>query len=490
MRNTLAVLTWHLLLGFASLQSGAARRWKDIPLIHDDAALDTGARLYLQQQKVFFTPQHDALDTIPQDRSPTTLAPSRTKTPTVTSMDFPTKSPTVNPTQVPTIAPTVDPYKDNEPPADPEDWYFNYDTSSPHGPGGEVSLVQSASSGLFTAHMQDNHWGQVSRPPNDYWNEFIDDGFGPWRGTLQVHEPSVNRCAMGQLQSPIDVRDNGAVCHETHQIRHLPGDFSVNGDHVRKSIESNKLRLTFERRPCGNTTLDKCSEPDPPHADFPHGWGGFADLLHIDIKVPSEHTLLNERFDAELQYFHIHPGRRRLAALSILVRATASGHNYYFQGAIDAFNEVYNKNAANCRRRLLDRRKRTANETRVLANDFVVPFSDYLTWAKSFIAEKSVKDTAWDPYHEMLLPTIHFYRYEGSLTEPPCGEFVSWWIADSPMIISFDQLDQLKQLLFTNVDQNCQRTGVQFRHSVARPIQTTNHRPVWRCTAKEFGPDP
>jgi carbonic anhydrase len=484
MRNALVAMALQILLVFGSLKCRDARSWKDISRIHDLAALDTGALIYLQQQKVFFASQYDALDTTLQDRSPTTLAPSPNPSRRAT------KLPTVKPIDFPTIAPTVDLYRDSVPPADPEDWYFNYDGSSPYGPGGDVTLVQSVTTGLFDAHMQDNHWGEVSRPPNDYWNEFGDDGFGPWRGTLQLYEPSKNRCATGQMQSPIDVRDNGAACRERHQIRHLPGDFTVNGDHVGKSIESNKLRLTFERRPCSNTTLDKCSEPDPPHADFPHGWGGFADLLHIDVKVPSEHTLLNEHFDAEMQYYHIHQGRRRLAALSILIRATDNGYNYYFQAILDAFHDVYNKNIANCRLRLLEQRNGTTNETRVLANEYVTPYSDYLTWAKSFGTKKSFEDTVWDPYHEMLLPTIYFYRYEGSLTEPPCGEFVSWWIADTPITISLDQLEELKRLIFTNVDQNCKRTGVQFRQSVARPIQKSNNRPVWRCTAKEFGPDP
>lgn len=475
----------HLLLVFGSLKSGDARSWRDIPQIHDHAALDTGALLYLQQQKIFLVSQFDAY------LAPS-LGPSRhpTKSPTLLVIDSPTETPTMDSTPSPTIAATVDPFKDSKPPDDPDDWYFNYDGLSPYGPGGGVSLVQSASTGLFETHVEENHWGQVSRPPNDYWNEFVDDGFGPWRGTLQVHEPSENRCATGQLQSPIDVRENGAVCRERHQIRHLQGDFPVKGYHVQKSIESNKLRLTFERRPCNNTELDKCMEPDPPHADFPNGWGGFADLLHIDIKVPSEHSLRDERFDGELQYFHIHPGRRRLAALSILIRASDSGYNYYFQEAIDAFRDVYNENKANCRRRVLEQRNRTAKETRVLANDYVTPYNDYLSWAKSFRAKETFEDKVWDPYHEMLVPTIHFYRYDGSLTEPPCGEFVSWWIADTPMTISFVQLDQLKRLLFTNVDYNCERTTVQFLQSVARPIQKSNNRPVWRCTAKEFGPDP
>jgi carbonic anhydrase len=428
--------------------------------------------------------------TVPIDRSPTTIAPSPspsvhpTNAPTTTPTIFPSKSPISSPSSSPTVAPTIDPYKDHIPPENPDPWYFNYDDET------RVGLVRSGN-GLFEVAAETDPWGSVSSPPNDYWNEFTDNGFGTWKHILQIYHPLTNRCATGQRQSPIDVRENGAICHERHQIRSRSGN--TEGENIQKKIESNKLRLTYERRPCSNITLRECQHPDPPHADFPHGWGGFADILHIDIKVKSEHKLLNEQFDAEMQINHLHPGRRRIAAISVLIRATSTGYNYYFDEAIKAFRVEYNRNIAKCRRRL--------KHIRVLSRDYINTFPNYVDWAKNTTGlnnrysndNENIKmydDKVWNPYHEMLIPTIYFYRYEGSLTEPPCGEFVSWWIADTPMIISFDQLEQLKTILFTNVDENCKTTGVQHDRSVARAIQDTNNRPIWRCTSSEFGPDP
>ena len=115
--------------------------------------------------------------------------------------------------------------------------------------------------------------------------------------------------------------------------------------------------------------------------------------------------------------------------------------------------------------------------------------------------------TTWDPHHPLLVPTIWFYRYEGSLTEPPCTEIVSWFIAVKPMIISLPQLRMLQQILFTNVDpdNDCQVTSVDARYrrdhtipmngtwyteaSAVRPIQPSNDRNVSQCTHEDFTHD-
>lgn len=501
--------------GFVVLLSerSLARSWRDIELVQDIKPIDTSALFYLNLEELRFRSKVDGSESplvsepsrmVPEDVPPSTNrpSPSPSKSPSAPPTAKPTSSPTRHPTETPTtapsIAPTLDPYKNHEPPSNPEKWYFNYDGSSNHGPG-EMALVQE-SNGFFQVDIKNDHWGQATRPPNDYWTEFTDAGFGPWKSILEIHKPERNMCETGKMQSPIDIRENGAICREEHEVRSLPGDFQVTGQHVEKRIESNKLRLVYERRPCADLTNTKCQEPDPPSADFPNGWGGFADVMHIDFKVQSEHTISSEKFDGEMQIFNLHPGRRRLAAQSVLIRAQTGGYNYYFQEALDAFQEQYDRNAASCGRRLREARQAVSDVHRTLGSNVTSPFVDYLSWARlstgndfenmmNTDGRKKYDDHAWDPYHEMLIPTIYFYRYEGSLTEPPCGEFVSWWIADKPMIISVEQLEQLKTILFTNVDGNCKKTSVQFGRSVARPIRKTNNRAVWKCTADNFGPD-
>jgi len=104
--------------------------------------------------------------------------------------------------------------------------------------------------------------------------------------------------------------------------------------------------------------------------------------------------------------------------------------------------------------------------------------------------QRVLKTSKWYPYHESLIPTYYFYGYDGSLTEPPCSEIVSWFVMDTPMTISKNQLEQMKHILFTNVNgETCKETSVHYKSSVARPIQETGERQVWHCTRSNFVPD-
>jgi hypothetical protein len=143
-----------------------------------------------------------------------------------------------------------------------------------------------------------------------------------------------------------------------------PGDFRVTGSNIEKQILPSKLRLKYQRRPCSDVLNNiVCAEPDPPHCDFPNGWGGFSDMLHVDFKFPSEHRIKGEIFDGEMQIYHLHPGRGRLPVISVMMRAvddenvdtdddgttsTSSSHNSYLQAAIDAFQYERDINMAHC----------------------------------------------------------------------------------------------------------------------------------------------
>jgi carbonic anhydrase len=285
-----------------------------------------------------------------------------------------------------------------------------------------------------------------------------------------------------------------------------PGDFKVSAAEVEKLIEPNKLRLKYQRRPCADIENPECAEPDPPSADFPHNWGGQADMMHIDFKVPSEHMIEGQRFDAEMQLFHLHPGRRRTPTLSVVMQATPGGYNYYLQAALDAFEYVYNVHRAQCSKKRRKERQLVTDMHKILGNKSTTNNDlhgiDYNTWAEystdlddpefernRILQERMLQYGVWDPHHIALVPSIYFYGYEGSLTEPPCGEWVSWFICDKPMIISTSQLEQMKKLIFTHIDGDCNPTSVHYRQSVARPIQDSGGRPVWHCTEADFLPD-
>lgn len=260
-------------------------------------------------------------------------------------------------------------------------------------------------------------------------------------------------------------------------------------------IQSNKLRLYFHRRPCRDLSQRECMEPDPPHSDFPNNWGGYVDIVHVDFKIPSEHTVYGERFDAEMQVFHLHPGRRRTPAVASLMKASVNGYNTALQLILDQFQIVYNANQARCARRIQRERRDLTEAHKVLGQNVTTDNIDYDSWADFSTAFDAPNEEMTDrrllreiftPYHPKLITSIHFFGYEGSITEPPCGEWVSWFVIDKPMKISFAQLAQMKRLLFTNVDSECKPTSVHYDVSVARPIQDAAGRPVWKCTENDF----
>ena len=268
-------------------------------------------------------------------------------------------------------------------------------------------------------------------------------------------------------------------------------------------------------------------------ADFPNGWGGFADAMHVDFKVPSEHLLNGVRYDAELQVFHLHKNRRRMPSTATLIRATADGFNWYFDEVLQAFQFEFHRDALLCASKQRRERKLvqdfyqqvlvgTETSTGTNNTNNRPRTTDYTSWAHYSIesdepgyydnvnnnnnnqtssgrgggslrgaaSHRELQTGVWDPHHPMVQPSVYFYRYEGSLTEPPCSEWVSWFVTDVPMTIGLEQLEQLKNILFNHIDHNCRRTSVHYQHSVARPIQETMNRPVTLCTSLDFAPDP
>lgn len=81
-----------------------------------------------------------------------------------------------------------------------------------------------------------------------------------------------------------------------------------------------------------------------------------------------------------------------------------------------------------------------------------------------------------------LLPnnTADFYRYQGSLTTPPCYETVTWTVFREPLAISFSQLQAFREALISNDSVEAVQLVNNFR-----PIQPLNNRTVFKSFLSE-----
>jgi len=257
----------------------------------------------------------------------------------------------------------------------------------------------------------------------------------------------------------------------------------VSSDKVTKQIEPHKLSLVMDRRECRDVTLEVCSAGRPPLADYPRyssGLSQFSDLLNFDIKIPGEHWIEGEPFDAEIQMLHTHLDSSRVSSIGVPIRATVDGFNAEFQLILDQFQIVYDWDRAACDVKNSTGRRAQADES----------MRNVLVLDQDLNRRLQEPEPMFNPYSEAFLTTLFFYRYDGTTTEPPCT-YLTWWVMSSPMIISLEQLHQAKYLLFTHVNRDCEKTSVHNQEmSVARPLQKqADDQYVMKCKEGDFEAD-
>jgi len=455
----------------------------------------------------------------------------------------------------------------------------------------------------YTEYIE-NGWTTVKKSNEyNYWEIF------------DMNRTLGNRCGSEpwRTQSPIDLCDTHVTteCKEHHQIRTRAGDYNLDDAEVELKILPSKLRIEYSKE---NAMLDPDVGLLPPHADFPLNWNGYISAVHIDIKIPSEHTICGRRFAGEYQIYFYHPGRRQPIVQSILMEIHPKNRPHlHFQKALNEWQALFDLKQMECQnlqrnltrmearfarrmnnflrssvdsdefspiedgarndfldgtvndaskelddeeerlfqmalRRAKDRVSNPrfeevyeginitttvdseALETEACLNDpnttFALGESNHtccdlidpdLSWgcAQDQITEQcpntcnnnstatsnptmstipttsptSTPRPRWNPFWPRILNSIYFYGYGGSLTEPPCSEWVAWRVLDEPMQISSEQWDQMRNILFGQVDDQCRRTSVHWRGSVARPTQSLNSRPLWKCTQDDYVSD-
>ena len=144
--------------------------------------------------------------------------------------------------------------------------------------------------------------------------------------------------------------------------------------------------------------------------------GGRYALEQLHFHVPSEHQVEGQSFPMELHLMHRASSDAR-AIVGVLVEVGA--RNAALAAILDNLPD-----GTELPRQVLD--------ARVTAADLIP------------------RATAW-------------YRYDGSLTEPPCSEGVRWLVAAEPLQVDEAQLEQMKAVVRDN----------------HRPIQPANGRPVF-----------
>ena len=246
-----------------------------------------------------------------------------------------------------------------------------------------------------------------------------------------------------------------------------------------------------------------------PSADVPEGWLFQMPVVHVDVKIPSEHTMEGKRYAAEYQIFLIANSRvkpRGAPAISVLFDIHPDEEdNHQIQQMIDEFQKVYDADMAECegfrrKQRRLDAWADTTLGAQIaskIAEDFhqstildepeevEAEFQENLDNLRRQAQEKVYP--RWNPFDKDIVTSPWFYGYEGSLTEPPCSEFVEWRVILEPALISTRQLDQMKNILFNHVNGMCERTSVHSRENgVARPTQPLNGRALYQCMCRDF----
>ena len=371
-------------------------------------------------------------------------------------------------------------------------------------------------------------------------------------------------------------------------------------------ILPSKLRIKYSKE---NSQLDEDIGLIPPHSDFPLNWNGYISAVHIDIKIPSEHTFCGKRYAGEYQIFFYHPKRKQPIVQSILIEIHPKDRPHlHFQKALNEWQAIFDWKHLECRDRrrrlkrddhvkggvgkdplssneqqyedgyddeafqtilnkardrvknpvfdveyqsifssLQTRKNSTDHFNSTISNQFngtyinaTNCFKDFnstfivddrnvtccdllkedirISCNQTFVFEKCPNSCAyltqihnytiplnsespssspskkprprWNPFWPRIINSIHFYGYGGSLTEPPCSEWVAWRVLDTPMQISYDQWDQMRNILFNQVDgESCRRSSVHWKGGVARPTQSLNERPLWKCTESDYVSD-
>lgn len=207
-------------------------------------------------------------------------------------------------------------------------------------------------------------------------------------------------CAEGHSQSPIDIRKTETSKEPAMRSRYAPASLRIV-----HSLHSADVVNTGHSIQVNFPQGDALTIGDTTYA-----------LVQFHFHGPSEHLVNGKSFPMEMHLVHM-SADRKIAVIGVLIKEGKA-------------NKAYD------------------------------PIWKNLPDARGI--EKHLEDVTVDV--ELLIPKDRTnYRYEGSLTTPPCSEGVKWFVVREPVEMSKQQIEAFRAILWKN----------------NRPVQPLNGRKVF-----------
>jgi len=236
-------------------------------------------------------------------------------------------------------------------------------------------------------------------------------GYGPsaWPGATPPSSwgdiEGSELCKIGRAQSPVAIDSSKAVgAVDMPPLAWLCGGKPCAGDGVAKydADTPSKVREFYDGH---FFTADSFAADGPPKITV-DGTEYTLDELHFH--TPSEHTIGGKYFDLEMQLVHSTPEGRTLGVAVLMFTGDGSSGPGWVSELASVIAPCHlSPDSTACR----------------------------LTAAPTLLASKfEFKQVAIS-----LAPLLkHYYRYTGSITNPPCTEDVSWAVLRAPLEVSQD----------------------------------------------------
>jgi hypothetical protein len=223
--------------------------------------------------------------------------------------------------------------------------------------------------------------------------------------------------------------------------------------------------------------------------------------------IPSQHTMDGRRYDAEMVLSHTYSipsaENKYIGNVAIMIEVGAESDHYpFFELYLRGWEATAEGVVAGCNQTLATRKlgnlrvppynvSKWNQETllRGVESGAVEDSSQRSLAARDDAAQYINTEYYQGPFHPYVAyedaGTQYYFRYEGSIIEPPCVEYVHWRVVRLPVKISPSQYSRLQMLFANRLNPlTCQKenvarssnNGAVAAQDLSRPLQTTTTR--------------